>query len=121
MQIKSLNMSESLEYKTIVSCAKQLEIAFSSLDRNLVHFLNQEGFITQEVCDDILNPRSTLTNREKAGELVTGIRKKVELSAPKYHSFLNYLCQRGKQYEDIVNILAKRLSEEGIIARLTCL
>ena len=70
-----------------------------------MHFLHNEGFITQEVHDDVLNPRSMLSSHQKAGQLVTGIRNKVELSAQSYFILLDYLRLGGNQYENIVSIL----------------
>ena len=105
--------SESVEFKTVVSCAGKLEIALRSTDRDIVHFLHQEGFITQEMQDDILCPRSMLSNHQKAGELVTAIRNEVQLSAQKYHTLVNHLRQNGKQYGSIVNILDEEYRRQG--------
>lgn len=58
-------MDKSLEYSTVEKCIKPLELALPP---------SGEGFITQEVHDDVLNPRSMLTDRQKAGELVIGTR-----------------------------------------------
>ena len=108
-------MAQSREYKTVVSCSKPLETSLRAIDRGIVHFLHQEGFITQEVHDDVLNPRSILTSHQKAGVLVTAIRDKVELSAKSFHAFLDHLRQSGKHYEAIVSILDKEYSmqEQG--------
>ena len=105
-------MAESPEYRTVVSCIKQLETALFRSDRDVVHFLNQEGFITQEVHDDVLNPRSMLTDHQKAGELVSWIRMKVELSAQNYHALVKHLGQSGKHYESIVDILDNEYSRQ---------
>ena len=75
-----------------------------------MHFLHREGFITNEVHDEVLKARSMWTDHQKAGELVTGIRNKVEVSAQNYHTFLNHLRQSGKQYESVVNILDEEYS-----------
>ena len=100
------------EYRTVVSCTKELETALLRSDRDIIHFLNQEGFITQEVHDDILNPRSMLTDHQKTGELVTRIRNKVELRAQNYHILVKHLGQRGKYYESIVKILDEEYSRQ---------
>ena len=95
----------------MVSCTKPLETALRSLDRDLVHFLHREGFITPEVLDDVLNPR-LLSGYQKAGELVASIRNKVELSAQNYHTLMNHLRQSGKQYGSIVDILDREYSRQ---------
>ena len=100
------------EFRTVVSCTEQLETALRSIDRDIVHVLHREGFITQEVCDDVLNPRSMLNDHQKAGALVTGIRNKVELSAQNYHTLVNHLRQSGKQYGSIVDILDREYGRQ---------
>lgn len=105
-------MSESCEYRTVATCIKQLEVAFRSIDRDLVHFLHQEGFITQAVHDEVLNPTSMWTIYHKTGQLVTGIRNKVELRVESYRTLLKYLRERGKHYEGIVNILDEAYKQE---------
>ena len=102
----------SREYRTIVSCTQLLETAFKPPDRNIVHFLHREGFVTQEVHDDVLNPRSILNDHQKAGELVAGIRSQVKLSAKKYHKLINFLRDTGKQCESIVEILDKEYKQQ---------
>ena len=106
-------MAQSEEYKTVVSCEKQLEIALRATDRPLVHFLCVKGFITQEVHDDVLDARSKLNSHQKARKLVTGIRDRVKLSAQCYHTLLNHLHQGGRQYVAIVCILDQEYSRLG--------
>ena len=98
-------MDESCEYRTLVSTTVVLETALRVVDEDLILFLYQEGFITYEVSEDILNPKSMLTSRQKARELVTGIRNKVELSAQSYHTLVHRLRQSGKQYKSLMDIL----------------
>ncbi len=103
---------KSYEYRTVVSCTKQLETALLRSDRAIVHFLHQEGFITQEVHDEVLKPRSMWTGHQKAGELVTGIWNRVKLSAQDYHTLLNHLRQSGKHYKGIVGILEREYDSQ---------
>ena len=95
-----------------MSCTQPLETALRAFDRDIVHFLHREGFITQEVHDDVLSPRSMLNGHQKAGELVTGIRNRVELSAQHYHTLVDHLRQSGKQYESLVGILDREYSRQ---------
>lgn len=105
-----VKMFDSEEYRTVVACAKQLEIALKS-DRGIVYFLHQEGFITQEVHDDVLNPSSVLTDPQKAGKLVTAIRDKVNLYTQNYQIFMNHL-RKSKRYGNIVKILDMEYSKQ---------
>ena len=112
--------TECCEYRTVVSCTKQLETALLGLESATVHFLHQKGFITPEVHDEVLDPRSMWTKHQKVGELVTGIRNKVKLSAEGYHTLLRYLGQRGKYYEGIVRILETEYSKQQQPSKLSC-
>ena len=97
-------MAESKEYSTIVKCRRKLEIALES-DRDIAQFLLQQGFITQERCDEVINPKSNLTDADKASMLVTAIRNRVELNPRNYHKVVDHLRQNTKRYGDIVEIL----------------
>ena len=95
---------ESSEYLTLLNCTKKLEIALKG-NRDIVHFLERENFISREIHDDILNPKSLLTQTEKSGILVEKIRDKVDLNPENYYSFLNELKSRQGIYKDIIEIL----------------
>ena len=99
-------MADSREFLTVLHCSKSLETALQG-DRDVVYFLHREGFISGEMCDDILNPRSLLTAAEKAGQLVTRIRNRVELSAEEYHKLVEHLGQNRRKYGSIMDILDK--------------
>ena len=111
LALKLTSMESSLEYRAITNCARYLEIALQS-DRDIVHFLNLEGFITQEVCDDVLNPRPRLTERQNAGQLVTGIRNAVLLSPRHYSTLLSYFRADRARYGGIVDILDREYHKQ---------
>ena len=108
-----LCMARSLEYRTVLSAISSLEIALSLFSREAVHFLLEEGFITQEVHDDVLDPRSILNCDQKAGKLVTGIRNKVKLYPQSYYTLINHLRQSGRECEGIVNILDSKYAQHA--------
>lgn len=97
-------MTESKEYSTVVKCNRKLEIALGS-DRDIAQFLLQQGFINREHYDEVNNPRSNLTDAEKAIILVTAIRDRVELHPRNYHKVVDHLCQNIIRYRDIIEIL----------------
>ena len=96
--------AESKEYITIVNCTSKLNIALRS-DDEIVHFLDREGFIKHKIYNRIKDPISLLSDDDKAGLLVTGIKDKVELNPKNYHTFVDYLRQNRRMYRDIVDIL----------------
>ena len=98
--------SKSKEYSTIVKCKRELEIAFKS-DRDIALFLLQQGFITQEHYDEVDNPKSNLTDAQKASMLVTAIRDRVELNPCNYHKMVDHLHKNIIRYGDIIEILEK--------------
>ena len=99
-----VNIGE-LASRVLKNCRDQLECALKPVERKAVNFLSGKGFITDEVRDDVLNPRSMLTEHQKAGQLVDGIVRKVNLDPQSYQSFLDFLRESGKYHEGIVRIL----------------
>ncbi len=97
-------MPDSVELKTIKKCTSALETALREIDRDLVHFLNDEGFIRDEAHDTILNS-SSRSEASKAGELVTRIKTTVDLDPAKYHTLISWFKEKGASYQPIVNIL----------------
>ena len=103
-------MAETTEYLTLINCTGKLETALQS-DRELAQFLNQEGFITDEVYTDVTNTTSMQTPLQKAGTLIACIKNKVKLNSSRYHRFVYYLRQNKRRYEDIVSILDKEYNK----------
>jgi hypothetical protein len=95
---KPLQTPSAVELKTLVFCTTQLEMAFAGADRELIHFLYCENFISDSVRDTVLNPRSLLSDREKAGELVKGVKKKVKEDPRNYYTLINKLKQNQSAY-----------------------
>ena len=96
-----MEMTESKEYSTIVKCRRKLEISLEC-DRDIALFLLQQG---QERYDEVINPKSLLTDADKASMLVTAIRNRVELDPHNYHKVVDHLRQNIIRYGDIVEIL----------------
>ena len=111
-------MAKSFEYMTIVGCTDKLEIALRSAEAGFVHFLHNEGFITQEIHDDVLDPRCMLNSHQKAVKLVTAIRNSVELSAKSYDILVNYLRlhQKMRTYKIMLDILDEKYNLGMLLA-----
>ena len=75
------------------------------MDRDLIHFLNLQGFILPSVYDKVLNPVSNLSDLEKAGELVQFIKNRVKQDPDSYQTLLDRLKKVGNFYRPIVNDL----------------
>jgi hypothetical protein len=97
--------NDSPELRTLKECTPQLETALKGLESGLVHFLNREGFIVDDVEEKILNPVTQLTDMNRAGELVMWIRHRVTQHPPSYHVLLDWLKEGGKHYQPIVSIM----------------
>ncbi len=100
-------MSHSKEYLSIVKCASQLACALHS-NRDIPHYLHAELFLTKDIYDDVINPKSRLSDSDKAIELVNGIRRRVEQSPTDFHKFMDHLRKQGSRYGDIVKLLDER-------------
>ena len=77
----------------------------------MVHFLSQTGLIRESVSEDVLNPRSMLSGRQKAGLLVDDIKDAVALDKTLYYVLVGYLQGKGARYKPVVETLTKALSE----------
>ena len=110
-------MSASPELITVKNCASKLETALKGCDSPLVHFLRKEGFISDDVHEKVLNPQSMLTTVQKAGELVKGIERRVELDPSSFQLLLNCFKQmQAAFFQPIVKILEKeyhKLDDSG--------
>ena len=106
-------MSDSLELKTIKKCAPMLETALVGLDSKFVHFLQEEGYITDDVHDKILNPASLMSGLDKASELVKWIRNRVQLHSESYYMLITWFRKNGKLYQPIVDILELEFNREA--------
>ena len=106
------SLTESLEFRTILNCSTSLEYALKE-DRDVVYFLLKEGFITEELSDEILKPTSMLSAAEKAGKLVTRIRDRVKLSVQEYHNLIDYFSDNKRKYGPIVDKLGLAYAQLG--------
>ena len=97
-------MADEVESRVLRRCSSQLENAFES-DSDLTHYLNSEGYLKDNDYEEIVNPNSTLSKRDKASILVKGVKNKVSLNANRYHEFLKHLRLNTRKYGDIVDIL----------------
>ena len=109
---KLLKMADSKEYLSLRNCSGPLETALKG-DRYVVYYLNKEGFVSDDMCDDLLNPRSLLTPAQKAEQLVAKIRDRVKWSAQEYHKLVGHLSQNRRQYGSIVDTLNTEYSRLG--------
>ncbi len=94
----------SREYQTIVKCAGRLSTALL-LQSDIPQDLHAEGFLTRDVYNDIINPRCMLSESSRGNQLVSGIRKKVELSPTNFHTLVKLLRKEKDKYSDILKIL----------------
>ena len=93
-------------------CTPQLETALKGLDRRLVHFLQMEGFFSNDIADEIQNPRTLLTVEQKTGELVKWIKNRIQVHPRSYHVLLHRLKQSGQLYQPIVWILEAEYTKQ---------
>lgn len=103
---------DSIELRTVQKCIPVLESALIGLERNFVHFLHAEGFLSDNVHDEILNPRSMLSESDKTGEVVRQIVRRVKLDPQCYHTLLYSFKSRGNIYRPIVNKMEFEFSME---------
>ena len=98
-------MSDSIELNTVKQCTSELEGAGLERDRDLIHFLNREDFMHDREQEDILNPRSLLSEDQKAGEIVKWIKHRVQQDPSSYHKLIRQLSACEQRYQPIVKKL----------------
>ena len=109
-------MEDSAEFKIVKKCTVPLETALKGLDRNMVDFLYQNGFITDDTCDQVLSAKSTLSVADKVYELVKGIKNRVKQDKESYLVLVNWLSQGGVLYQPIVNTLTEEYQRQQQVA-----
>ena len=98
-----------LEDVRVFACAEKLESVLRS-DRAIIHHLFKEGIITEDLYDEVLNPRSMLRDIDEAGQIVREIRRKVKTNSDYYDNLLSYFRENDEKYADIIKILDKEYS-----------
>ena len=96
--------SKSVESITLINCTKELETALTLDNRDIAHFMNAEGLISDEVHSEVTNPEPRLSATVKAGLLVSALKKKVKLNPQNFQVFLEHVRQ-DKYHRDIAEIL----------------
>jgi hypothetical protein len=104
-QALCIEKAESTESRTLDNCTTSLETAFTGMEKEFVHFLQGEGFITEMVHNKILNPVTVLTEEDKAGEVVKWIKKRVKQDYRSYLVLLSHMTRYENRYRPILNTL----------------
>ena len=104
-----------MELKTVNKCTVALESALEGLERNMVDFLYQNGFINNATSKKVLNPMIMLSDADKAHELVNGIKNRVKQDKGSYFVLINGLVQGGILYQPIVKTLTEEYQRQGEI------
>jgi hypothetical protein len=105
--------SHTPELEVVTKCTSDLETALKVLDRDLVHFMWNKGFIPNDTHDEILAPQSMMTDAQRAGDLVKCIRNRVKQDSASFHTLLCYFKESGAFYEPVV----KKLTAEYPVTR----
>ena len=112
-------MEESVEFKTVKKCIVPLETALKGLDRNMVEFLYQNGFISDDVYDQVRSAKTLLSVADKAYELVKGIKNRVKQDKESYLVLVNWLTESGAMYQPIVNTLTEEYQKQLVSEQAT--
>lgn len=102
-------MDESTpELETIENLRDHLETLLKKPERALVNFLVNEGFIQRSVGEEVCDPKSRFTPREKAGTLVDAMVESIERDKNLFHVLVSKFNKSGKFYQST----AEKLSAE---------
>ena len=101
------------EYKTVKALQVRLELALSGSNRELVHWLEGKGVMTESKVNRILNVRSGLSEDEIAAEVVKDIKKRINLDPTAYHSLYQELHRYGNRYTPILRQLDQEYAKHS--------
>jgi hypothetical protein len=102
------------ELDTLEKCTPMLETALEDPERELVHYLTEKCFITNQVRDSVLDALSPLDASQKAGALVKGIKNRVKQDPESYHVLMKRFMEGGEQYRPIVTVLEKEYRRQEV-------
>ncbi len=80
-------------------------------DRDIVHKLEKQYLIPQDVHNQVLNPNCLWSSREKSGKLVQSIRNKVYLNRDNFYKLLTTFKSDEEKYDDIIKILESEMQK----------
>ncbi len=103
----------SPEYTVVSNCTSKLEKALKD-NRDIVHFLECNNFISKDIHDTVLSATCPLTTLEKSGKLVEKIRDKVELNSKNFYVLMKEFNSHKEIYQDIIDILELEMKRQGI-------
>ncbi len=103
----------SPEYTIISNCTSKLEKALKD-NRDIVHFLERNYFISKDIHDNVLSITCPQTPLEKSGRLVEKIRDKVELNSQNFYVLMKEFKSHKEIHQDIIDILELEMKRQGI-------
>lgn len=71
----------------------------------LAHKMNSSGLLPDETHSDVINPRSMLTEAQKATNIVQSLKKKVDIDRSNWDKFVEILKQEPL-YSDILTLFS---------------
>ena len=95
-------MEVSMELQTLMEHIDDLELALKDNFTPIINKLRKEGLIKPSIYESVQDVRSSLTPREKAGELIRGVEDAVTLSPDNYYKFIKILNGKANLYKDIL-------------------
>ena len=105
LTLSSSNTIMSLEYTTLEKCNDQLKTSLGSDFTKLASYIFGEGFINEELYEEVVEPRSINSGDDRANKLMLQIMSQVELEPSNYYKLINHLRHDKKKYTDIINLL----------------
>lgn len=102
-----------VESAALKNCTSTLELTFEN-DRALLLHLLEEDFIEQNFFDEVDDPYSTLTPRQKATKLVKEIKRLVKLDPNHYYILMNYLRLHDRYKAAVAALHNKTTTQKNV-------
>ena len=103
--------ADSVEFRTILNCTRQLEQYLRRHRREIALFFLQNDFILQDTYDEVMSPISWLSEEDKAYKLMRGLSDEIQLDSKQYNKFVDHLSKDPMRHEVILNTLSAELAK----------
>ena len=101
---------ESWETQVLRNHTAKLEIALVPELLFVAHEMNKAYLLSDNELDEIIAIPSLLTSSQKAGKIVSTVKRMVKLNSSNFDKFVDILKEKSQTFETIINLLSNHES-----------
>ena len=101
---------ESWETQVLRNHTEKLEMALVPELLFVAHEMNKAYLLSDTELDEIITVPSLLTSSQKAGKIVSTVKRMVKLNSSNFENFVDILKEKPHTFETIINLLSNHES-----------